>query len=138
MDMIGKVRRMKLRDGLSYSEIARRTGLSRNTVKKWLKAGSGVEPQYKREPIGLSLRHLNILGNRTAIPLLWRAERAMPSKPSSYTSVGSTLRTGPKLSRVVLRTMASTWRISSSVRPEYTLAKGTSVRSASSAPHLCA
>ncbi len=49
MDMIGKVRRMKLRDGLSYSEIARRTGLSRNTVKKWLKAGSGVEPRYRRE-----------------------------------------------------------------------------------------
>jgi transcriptional regulator with XRE-family HTH domain len=49
MDMIGKVRRMKLRDGLSYSEIARRTGLSRNTVKKWIKAGSGVEPQYRRD-----------------------------------------------------------------------------------------
>jgi transposase len=49
MDMIGKVRRMKLRDGLSYSEIARRTGLSRNTVKKWIKTGSGVEPKYRRE-----------------------------------------------------------------------------------------
>ena len=40
---------MKLRDGLSYSEIARRMGLSRNTVKKWLKADSGVEPQYRRQ-----------------------------------------------------------------------------------------
>ncbi len=48
MDMIGKVRRMKLRDGLTHSEIARRTGLSRNTVKKWLKAASDVEPKYKR------------------------------------------------------------------------------------------
>lgn len=48
MDMIGKVRRMKLRDGLTHSEIARRTGLSRNTVKKWLKAASEVEPKYKR------------------------------------------------------------------------------------------
>lgn len=38
MEMIGKVRRMKLRDQLSNSEIAKRTGLSRNTVKKWLKA----------------------------------------------------------------------------------------------------
>lgn len=37
MDMIGKVRRMKMRDGVSISEIARKTGLSRNTVKKWLK-----------------------------------------------------------------------------------------------------
>jgi transcriptional regulator with XRE-family HTH domain len=29
---------MKLRDQLSLSEIAKRTGLARNTVKKWLKA----------------------------------------------------------------------------------------------------
>lgn len=35
MEMIGKVRRMKLREQLSNSEIAKRTGLSRNTVKKW-------------------------------------------------------------------------------------------------------
>ncbi len=48
MDMIGKVRRMKLRDGLTHSEIARRTGLSRNTVKKWLKAAADVEPKYRR------------------------------------------------------------------------------------------
>ena len=41
MDMIGKVRRMKMRDGISISEISRKTGLSRNTVKKWLKAPAG-------------------------------------------------------------------------------------------------
>ena len=38
MELLGKVRRMHYRDGLSRSEIARRTGLSRNTVKKWLTA----------------------------------------------------------------------------------------------------
>ena len=42
MEMLGKVRRMHYRDGLSHSEISRRTGLSRNTVKKWLTA-------YRRE-----------------------------------------------------------------------------------------
>jgi DNA-binding transcriptional regulator LsrR (DeoR family) len=31
MDMIGKVKRMYCRDRISLSEIARRTGLSRNT-----------------------------------------------------------------------------------------------------------
>jgi transposase len=41
MEMLGKVRRMYYRDGLSRSEISRRTGLSRNTVKKWLKARRG-------------------------------------------------------------------------------------------------
>ena len=49
MEMIGKVRRMKLRDKLSNSEIAKRTGLSRNTVKKWLKAPGDVVPRYRRE-----------------------------------------------------------------------------------------
>ncbi len=57
-------------------------------------------------------------GKRTAMPLLWRLLAAMPSKPSSNTRVGVTLRTGPNFSTVVLRTMASTLRISSSVRPE--------------------
>ena len=49
MDMIGKVRRMKLRDQLSLSEIAKRTGLARNTVKKWLKAPGNTAPKYSRE-----------------------------------------------------------------------------------------
>ena len=49
MAMIGKIRRMYFRDHLSFSEIARRTGLSRNTVKKWLRAPEGSEPVYKRQ-----------------------------------------------------------------------------------------
>ena len=49
MEMLGKVRRMYYRDGLSRSEISRRTGLSRNTVKKWLKAAEGALPAYRRE-----------------------------------------------------------------------------------------
>ncbi|MNR31308.1 hypothetical protein D3C85_1488120 [compost metagenome] len=63
------------------------------------------------------------------MPLLWRPLREMPSKPSSKTCVGVTLRTGPNDSTVVLRTMASTARISASVSPEYALANGTSARS---------
>jgi len=50
MDMIGKVRRMKMRDGVSISEILRKTGLSRNTVKKWLKVPATAEPRYERGP----------------------------------------------------------------------------------------
>ena len=49
MDMIGKVRRMKLRDQLSDGEICRRTGLARNTVKKWLKAPGDLAPKYQRK-----------------------------------------------------------------------------------------
>lgn len=49
MEMIGKVRRVKLRDKLSNTAIAKLTGLSRNTVKKWLKAPGNVVPKYSRE-----------------------------------------------------------------------------------------
>jgi transposase len=47
---LGKIRRMFLRDGMSFSEIARRTGLSRNTVKRWLKVPEGTQPGYRRPP----------------------------------------------------------------------------------------
>ncbi len=38
MAMIGKVRRMHFRQNKSVREIARITSLSRNTIRKWLKA----------------------------------------------------------------------------------------------------
>jgi transposase len=48
--MLAKIRRMHIRDGLSVREIARRTGLSRNTIRRWLRQADIVEPQYpKRE-----------------------------------------------------------------------------------------
>lgn len=50
MALLGKIRRMYYRDKLSLSEIARRTSLSRNTVKKWLKSPEGTEPKYRRRP----------------------------------------------------------------------------------------
>ncbi len=43
MEMLGKVRRMHLRDQLSLHEIAKRTGLSRNTIKKWLRTDEEVK-----------------------------------------------------------------------------------------------
>lgn len=45
---LGKVRRLRLRDKLSINEICRRSGLARNTVKRWLKAGEGATPKYRR------------------------------------------------------------------------------------------
>ena len=49
MDMLGKVRRMKMRDKLSTSEISKRTGLSRNTIRRWLCAPGDVVPKYERK-----------------------------------------------------------------------------------------
>ena len=48
MVLYAKVRRMFYREHLSISEIRRRTSLSRNTVKKWLKVPDGTEPRYRR------------------------------------------------------------------------------------------
>ena len=62
-------------------------------------------------------------GKRTAMPLLCRALRLMPSKPSSKTRLGLTLRTGPNFSSVVCRMTRSTAWNSASVRPEYAFAK---------------
>jgi len=43
MEMMGKIRRMYFRDKLSLHEIAKRTGLARNTIRKWVRA-----PEAKR------------------------------------------------------------------------------------------
>lgn len=48
MGMYAKVRRLFFRERLSINEIQRRTSLSRNTIKKWLKEEEGVEPHYVR------------------------------------------------------------------------------------------
>jgi transposase len=48
--MLAKIRRMHLRDGLSIREVSRRTGLSRNTVRQWLRQDDVTQPKYpKRE-----------------------------------------------------------------------------------------
>ncbi|MFM7332123.1 MAG: IS21 family transposase [Brachymonas sp.] len=52
MEMLGRIRRMYWRDKMSLHEIARRTGLARNTVRSWLRAAQGDEsPRYKRVSI---------------------------------------------------------------------------------------
>jgi len=49
MNLLGKVRRLHYRDGLSLSEIERRTCLTRKTIRKWLNRPEGVEPKYRRQ-----------------------------------------------------------------------------------------
>lgn len=45
MGLLNVIRRLALREKLPIREIARRTGLSRNTIKKYLKAGT-IEPKF--------------------------------------------------------------------------------------------
>lgn len=49
MEILGRIRRMHLRDKLSLHEIAKRTGLSRNTIRKWLRAPKEKAPAYARQ-----------------------------------------------------------------------------------------
>ena len=46
MGFLSVIRRWALRDKMPIREIARRTGLSRNTIRKYLREGA-VEPKYK-------------------------------------------------------------------------------------------
>jgi transposase len=55
MILYAKIRRMYFRDQLSINEIVRRTSLSRNTVKKWLKMPTGIEPAYQRRSMPTKL-----------------------------------------------------------------------------------
>ena len=74
MELLGKVRRMFHRDKLSRSEIARRTGLSRNTVKKCLQAAEGATPKYRR-PVLQQFRHAGGWLCRSLISVINSAKR---------------------------------------------------------------
>jgi transposase len=50
MSMFAKVRRLFHRDHLSISEIQRRTSLSRNTIKAWLKESNPDNYKYPKRP----------------------------------------------------------------------------------------
>ena len=54
MEMLGKIRRLYLRDKLSLHEITKRTGLSRNTIRGWLRRPKGVVPPKYRRREGLN------------------------------------------------------------------------------------
>jgi transposase len=53
MEVLGKIRRMYLRDRLSLHEITKRTGLSRNTIRKWLRTPEETAPPTYRRGEGL-------------------------------------------------------------------------------------
>jgi len=51
MEMMGKIRRMYFRDKLSLHEITKRTGLARNTIRKWVRAPEAKQPVYQRRAV---------------------------------------------------------------------------------------
>ena len=50
MEMLGRIKRLHSRDKKSLHEIAKATGLSRNTVRKWVRDTKDVaKPTYRRK-----------------------------------------------------------------------------------------
>ena len=72
MKDLGIIRRLFYRKALSLSDIERRTGLTRKTVRRWLNAAEGTAPKYPRRPAG----SIKIAPFEARMPLL-------PSKPTS-------------------------------------------------------
>ncbi len=117
MGMYAKIRRMHFREGLTISEIQRRTSLSRNTIKKWLREPEGNAPKYERahspskiEPyadwlvraLELDLRRPK-RDRRTALRLYQEMKKA--GFPGSYCRVSVFVRN---------------WRIESGSKPSHT------------------
>ncbi len=46
MEMMGKIRRMYFRDKMSLHEITKRTSLSRNTIRKWIRNAEVNRPGF--------------------------------------------------------------------------------------------
>ena len=103
MVMLAKIRRMHFRDGLPLREISKRTGLSRNTLRRWLRSGQS-EPVYPkrrspsmldpyRQPLETWLRadsHRPRREQRTAKVLF--AQLQAQGYPGTYTRVTAFIR----------------------------------------------
>ncbi len=49
VSMLAKIQRMHFRDGVQLRDISRRTGLSRNTIRRWLREPPSTgEPKYQK------------------------------------------------------------------------------------------
>ncbi|OFZ95145.1 MAG: hypothetical protein A2Z44_04410 [Betaproteobacteria bacterium RBG_19FT_COMBO_58_11] len=80
---------MYFREKLSVSEIQRRTSLSRNTIKKWLKE-PGAEPKYRRSRTDGKLATFESKLRLSLEADAHRPKRDMSTKPTSA------LRVAPK------------------------------------------
>ncbi len=48
VEILDEIRRTYFRDKLSLHQIAKRTGLSGNTIRKWVGAPEATQPAYQR------------------------------------------------------------------------------------------
>ncbi len=75
MILYAKIRRMYFRDKLSINEIVRRTSLSRNTVRKWLRMPNGSELDYQRRVMPTKLTPFEDLLKQALVTDSYRPKR---------------------------------------------------------------
>lgn len=85
MESILKIRRWVLADGRSIRSVARQTGLSRNTIKKYLKDGS--PPSYHRQ--AGPMRHKLCNGFDTRLEELFEQDQKRPRRERPLSSMSS-------------------------------------------------
>ena len=69
MALLSVIRRWRHRDKISIRQIAKRTGLSRNTVRKYLARGV-VEPKYSRPKARLVQELERVLSSRFTVVVI--------------------------------------------------------------------
>ena len=74
METVSKVRGWVKADGMSIREVCRKTGLSRNTVRKYLR-DENVEPQYRAGSLRGSRR---LLDHEVHLRLMYEADLSRP------------------------------------------------------------
>ena len=82
MALLSVIRRWHFREGMPIREIERRTGLSRNTIRKYLRAGT-VEPQFK---VPDRPSKIDPFAGKITVWLRAEASKSRRSCPSSWCS----------------------------------------------------
>jgi transposase-like protein len=75
MEMMGKFGRCTSATSCRYYQIAERTGLSRNTIRKWIRAPESKQPVYLRHPAYNKLSPLPERLEQALKPVSLRAEQ---------------------------------------------------------------
>ncbi|MEQ5871829.1 helix-turn-helix domain-containing protein [Sagittula sp. NFXS13] len=103
MGLLNIIRRMALRQKLPIREIARRTGVSRNTIKKYLNAGT-IEPRFATPERQSKLDPFS--GKRSAAIRSARSERLLPAQVTyaapAHHVPSQALRVARKFTRIYL------------------------------------
>ena len=88
MELLSVIRRWRYRQQFSIREIARRTGLSRNTVRKYLRSDS-VEPQFNTSRIARASSTRSPTSCRTCCGRRRRSRASRSGRSSSCTPIWS-------------------------------------------------